>query len=389
MAIPIVYNLRSMKVRWTSAIVAILGIAGTVGVFVAVLALSRGFQSTVISSGQPGNALVLRAGSTSELSGAIALSQVKVIENAPGVARTNNAPLVSPEVVTTASFPLRSENGDANVQIRGVSPKALEVRSNIKMVKGRFLQAGLSEVVIGRNVTESYAGVDFGRTVEFGGRAWQIVGVFDAGGSAFDSEVWCDSYILQQTYHQPDSMFQSVTVRLTSPKAIEAFKDAITADPRMTVEVSREVDYYTKQSRGVTTTIFILGSIVATIMALGAICGALNTMYSAVAERSREIATMKALGFNDGSVVLSFLFESVFIALLGGVLGCLASLPLNGFTAGTFNAQTYSHLIFQLQVTPAVLLFGILFALVMGVLGGLPPAVGASRRPVAQALRGF
>jgi putative ABC transport system permease protein len=387
MAIPVVYNFRSVKARWTSAIVAVLGIAGTVGVFIAMLSLARGFQATLVASGARDNALIMRAGSPSEMMGAVNLDTVRVIEDAPGVARSKNGPLVSAEVVVIAPFPLVATGTDANVQIRGVSAKALEVRPNVRMVEGRFLQPGLDELVVGRNVARTYQGLSLGNTVKFGGGSWKVVGVFDAGGSAFDSEVWCDAHILNQVYQRPEDIFQSVTAHLTSADALGEFKDAVTADPRVNVDVSREVDYYEKQSRTLTQLITVLGSMVAGIMAIGAVFGALNTMYSAVAERSREIAVMRALGFGGASVVVSFLIEAIFISALGGAVGCLAVLPLNGFTTGAMNFQTFAHLAFAFRITPPLLVTGIIFALMMGILGGLPPAVRAARRPVATALR--
>src|SRR5713226_1915358 len=246
MAIPVVYNVRSVKERWLSALVAVFGIAGTVGVFIAMLALAHGFQATLVSSGSAGNALVLRAGSGTELSGSLPLDQVKVMEDKPGVARNAGGPLVTAEVVVVAAFPLISTGTDANVQVRGVSAKALEVRNTVKIVQGRFFQPGLSELVVGRNVDRTYAGLALGDSVTFGGGTWRVVGVFDAGGSAFDSEVWCDAPVLNQVYHRPGNMFQSVTVHLTSPGAMQQFKDAVSADPRMNVDVSSEVDYYAK-----------------------------------------------------------------------------------------------------------------------------------------------
>lgn len=389
MAIPVVYNLRSVKARWLSAVVAVFGIAGTVGVFVAMMSLARGFQATLVSSGSASNALVLRAGAGSEMSGSVSLDQTRIIEDAPGVARSADGPLVTPEVVVVAAFPLRSSGTDANVQVRGVSPKALQVRNNVKITRGRFFQPGLAELVVGRNVSGAYAGLDLGDSVKFGGGTWTVVGVFDAGGSAFDSEVWCDARVLNQVYHRPDNVFQSVTARLISPDALQQFKDALSADPRMNVDVSSEVDYYAKQSSVLTQVIQVLGGFIAIIMGVGAIFGALNTMYSAVAERGREIATMRALGFAAGSIVVSFMIEALLIAAAGGALGCLAVLPVNGFTTGTLNFQTFSHLAFAFKITPGLLAVGIGFALIMGLVGGLPPAIRAARRPVASALRGL
>lgn len=387
MAIPISYNVRSVKARWTSSIVAVLGIAGTVGVFVAMLALAHGFKVAVVSSGSTDNALVLRAGSGAEMNGAVALDQVKVLEDAPGVARGPNGPLITPEVVVIAPFPMRSTGTDANVQVRGVSQKALEVRRKLKVVQGRFFQPGLAELVVGRNAARNYKGLTLGDTVKFGGGSWRVVGIFDAGGSAFDSEVWCDSRVLNQIYHRPENIFNSVTVHLTSPEALQKFKDAVTTDPRLTVDVSREVDYYDKQSRVMTTLIIVLGSLVAFMMGTGAIFGALLTMYSAVAERGREIGTMRALGFGSGSVIISFVIEALLISFVGGLIGCLFILPMNGFTMATMNFQTFSHLAFAFRITPVLMAAGMIFALVMGVAGGLPPAIRAARRPVAEALR--
>jgi putative ABC transport system permease protein len=387
MAIPLTYNLRSLKVRWTSTVVAVLGIAGTVGVFVAMLSLARGFEATLVASGSPRNAIVRRAGATSEMDSVILIDQVRVIEDAPNVARGSAGPLVSPEVVVIAAFPLKSTGTDANVQVRGVSTKVLAVRDSVKIVAGRFFQPGLNELVMGRNVAGSYVGFELGRTVRFGGSTWTVVGVFDAGGSAFDSELWCDANVLNQAYLRPRNPFQSVTVRLTSPEALTGFKDALTSDPRVTVQVDREIEYYEKQSRLLTTLIVVLGTIVAAVMGIGAVFGALNTMYSAVAERSREIATMRALGFGVGSVVTSFLLEALCIALLGGLLGCLAVLPLNGLTTGAMNWQTFSHLAFAFRVTPLLLAWGLMFALLMGLVGGVPPAIRAARQRIALALR--
>jgi putative ABC transport system permease protein len=387
MAIPLTYNLRSLQVRWTSTVVAVLGIAGTVGVFVAMLSLARGFKATLVTSGSAHNAIVRRAGATSEMDSGVTLDQVRVIEDAPGVARGSSGPLVSPEVVVIAAFPLRSTGTDANVQVRGVSAGVLSVRDSVKIIAGRFFQPGLNELVVGRNVSRSYVGFELGRSVRFGGGTWSVVGVFDAGGSAFDSELWCDANVLNQVYQRPRNLFQSVTVRLASPEALTRFKDALTSDPRVTLQVDREVDYYEKQSRQLTTLIVVLGTIVSLVMGIGAVFGALNTMYSAVVERSREIATMRALGFGAGSVVTSFVFEALCIAFVAGLLGCLAVLPLNGLTTGAMNWQTFSHLAFAFRVTPLLLVAGLGFALVMGVAGGVPPAVRAARQRIAVALR--
>jgi len=386
-SVPVSYNFRSVRARWTSTIVAILGIAGTVGVFVAMLSLARGFKATLVSSGSPGNALVLRAGSPSEMMGGVTLDTVKVVQDAPGVARDASGPLVTQEVVGVVPFPLISTGTDANVQVRGVSANVLRIRTFVRIVRGRTFQPGLSELIVGSNASKTYAGLTLGNTVNFGGGRWLVVGIFDAGGSAFDSEVWCDAKILNEVLKRPTNVFQSITVHLTSPEAFQQFKDAVTTDPRLNVDVTREIDYYAKQSTTMTRLITVLGGIVAAIMAIGAIFGALNTMYSAVAERGREIATMRAVGFGAWSVVLSFLFEALLISIVGGVLGCLAVLPVNGWSASTMNFQTFSSLAFAFKITPDLLVNGVVFAMVMGVLGGMLPAIRAALRPVAPALR--
>jgi putative ABC transport system permease protein len=387
MAIPIVYNLRSVKARWTSAIVAVIGIAGTVGVFVAMLSLARGFKATLVASGSPDNALIVRAGATSEMTSGVPLDSVKIIQNAPGIARGADGPLVSPEAVLMAPIPMVSTGDDANVQLRGVSPNVLEIRRQVRIVQGRMFSPGLAEVVVGKNANTTYSGLTLGNTIGLGTVRWQVVGIFDAGGSSFDSEVWADPHLLSAAYNRPDTNFQSVTVHLTSPDALSQLKDSVTTDPRLNVDVTREIDYYAKQSTAMTTLITRLGGFVAGIMAIGAVFGALNTMYSAVADRGREIATMRALGFGGPSVVFSFLLEALLISFVGGLLGCLAVLRLNGITTSTINFQTFSNLAFAFKITPGLLAEGIIFALVMGVVGGFFPAVRAAGLPVATALR--
>jgi putative ABC transport system permease protein len=385
--IPVAYNLRSARERWTSSLVAVLGIAGTVGVFVAMLALARGFKATLVSSGLPQNAIVQQSGADSEMTSAMLVDAVHIIEDQPQVQRHGSTPVVSPEVVVIAALPLRGTESDANVQVRGVSPRVLGVRDNVRLTAGRLFEPGLSEIVVGKNASKAYAGLDLGATLRIGPGTWKVVGLFDAGGSAFDSEIWADADVLNVNYQRPPGVFQSVTVRLRSPDDFEAFRKTVEADPRLKVQAIRERAYYEGQSRVVTTLITVLGGLVAFVMGLGAVLAALNTMYSAVAERSREIAVMRALGFARRSIVLSFLVESLWIALVGGVIGCLAVLPVNGITTGTINWQTFSHLSFAFRITPDLLVMGIAFALFMGVLGGLPPAVRAARANVAVTLR--
>jgi putative ABC transport system permease protein len=387
MGIPLVYNLRSARQRWTSSVVAVIGIAGTVSVFVAMLALARGFKATLVSSGLPQNALVRQAGADTEMTSALLLESVRIIEDAPQVERRGSEPLVSAEVVVIAAIPLRDTGSDANVQMRGVSPRVVAVRDNVRVVQGRFFRPGLYEIVVGKHASRSYAGLDLDAEIRIGPGTWRVVGIFDAKGSAFDSEIWADADVLNGNYQRPKGVFQTVTARLGSPDDFPAFEATLSGDPRLKVQAIREPEYYEQQSLVVTTLITVLGGLVALVMGLGAILGALNTMYSAVAERSREIAVLRALGFGRGRVVLSFLAESLVIALVGGVVGCIVVLPVNGVTTGTINWQTFSHLSFAFRITPDLLALGILFALLMGVLGGLPPAIRAARSNVAATLR--
>jgi putative ABC transport system permease protein len=387
MAIPLAYNLRSAGARWTSSLVAVLGIAGTVGVFVAMLALARGFQATMASSGLVDNAIVQRAGADSEMTSIMTMDDVRVVEDAPQVARDGTVPLVSPEVVVIAALPLRQTGTDANVSVRGVQPRALQVHRQVRVVEGRFLTPGVAEAVVGRGAQKAYAGLDLGATVKIGAGTWTIVGVFDGQATAFDSEVWADANVLDGFYKRPTNIFQSVTARLRSADDLPAFKALLEGDPRVQISATQERAYYEKQSVLVTTLIGVLGTLVAVVMALGAVFGALNTMYSAVSERSREIAVLRAIGFGGGAIVLAFLVEALAIALVGGAVGCLAALPVNGITTGTMNWQTFSHLAFAFRVTPDLLAFGMVFSLLMGVVGGLPPAIRAARANVAHTLR--
>jgi putative ABC transport system permease protein len=387
MAIPIIYNVRSARERWMSSVVAVVGIAGTVGVFIAMLALARGFRATLVSSGLPQNAVVLRGGSSAEMGSVMTIDEVRIVEDAPQVARTGGTALVSPEVVVIAAIPMRATGTDANVQVRGVTPRVLQVRDNVKIVEGRFINPGVAEAVIGKGARDAYAGLEVGRAVELGAGTWTIVGMFDSQGSAFDSEVWADASVLNGNYDRPPNIYQSVTARLASVDAFDAFKATLEGDPRTTVQARREQEYYASKSQIVTTLITVLGSLIAVVMGLGAVFGALNTMYSAVSERSREIAVLRAIGFGGGAIVLSFFVEALLIALVGGLVGCIAVLPVNGLTTGTINWQTFSHLAFAFRITPDLMVFGMAFALLMGALGGLPPAIRAARANVAHALR--
>ena len=386
MAIPIVYNLRSVRARWVSAIVAVLGIAGTVGVFVAMLAMARGFRATLVSSGSADNAIIRRAGSTGEIDGAVGLDQVRVIQDAPGIAREGGQPLVSPEVVVIAAFPLKATGTDANVQVRGVVPGVMQIRRNIHIVQGRFFQPGLAELVVGRNVPATYAGLNLGDSIRFGGGTWKVVGVFDAGGSAYESEIWSDVNQMASDFDRQGG-YSSAYLRATDAIAADALKNRVSDDQRLKLEGMLETDYYAKQTNS-GAPIKIIGIVVAIIMAVGSSFAAMNTMYAAVAYRGREIATLRVLGFSRPAILTSFVLESLMLALLGAIAGILLMLPFNGMQTGTSNAVTFSEVVFSLQITPMVAASAILFALIMGLLGGFAPAWHAARQNILTALRG-
>ena len=280
--------------------------------------------------------------------------------------------------------PIFDEN---NVLIRGVSPKALEIRKRVNLIKGRFFTPGLAELVVGKSAAAMYQKLDIGNSLTFGGQAWAVVGIFDAGGTSFDSEIWCDPTLLSQAFKRPSDVFQTVTVKLSSKDSFNTLKEKLTTDPRLYVKVERESTYYKNQSEGLARLIRALGFIIALVMAIGAVFAALNTMYAAVSERSSEIATLSALGFTGRNIVVSFLLESLTISFFGGIIGCLIILPLNGFTASTFSMTTFSQIAFAFRVTPDLMIQGIIFALFMGFFGGLFPALRAARQPIAGALR--
>lgn len=387
--IPISYNLSSLRERWAGSVVAILGVAGTVSIFIATLALSNGFRAMLVSSGSPDNAIVRRAGANAEMDSYLTLDQTRVVDDSTLVARGEDGSIASPEVVTMAVLPAAADSNDSNVLVRGVTARVLTVRTGVKMKEGRFLRFGTNEAVAGRNAAVNYQGLGIGSTLKLGGTSWQVVGHFDAGGSALDSEVWCDATLLNRAFARPVGGFQSMTARLRSAGDLDRFAREMTSDPRMTVQVDRETVYYEKASQQLSLLILGIGAPIVLIMALGSVFGALNTMYTAVAERGREIATLRAVGFGGGPVILSFTLESLAIASLGGALGCLATLPLDGLTTATMNFQTFSHMAFAFRVTPQLWLAGLGFALLMGLTGGLPPAIRAARLPVATALRGL
>jgi putative ABC transport system permease protein len=379
-------NLMSLRQRLGSSSVAVAGFAGVVAVFVAVLSIAEGFRQVMERGLSPATALVLRAGSDTEMSSGLELEHTRIIKDAPGVARAADGPLASAELFVVVDVPKRTTGTDANVPLRGVEPAAFAVRPAVEIVEGSRFREGRNEVIVGRAAAREFAGLEVGNHLRWGESTWEVVGVFTADGAVYESEIWADARVLQPAYRRDG--FQSVYARLDSPAAFGPFKDALTADPRLEVEVMREDDYYAAQSRVLRDLVQTLGNLIAVLMAVGATFGALNTMYSAVATRGREIATLRALGFQSGPVLVSVMAESLLLALLGGLIGGgLAYAVADGYHTATMNWQSFSQVAFRLTVTPRLLAGGIAYALAMGFAGGIFPAVRAVRAPIAVGLR--
>ena len=381
------FGLMSLPQRRGSVAATVIGIAGVVAVLVGVLSIAAGFRRAMTASGSADAAIVLRSGADSEMVSGLGREETRLIADAPGVARNARGPLSSSELFVIINLPKRSTGTDANVPLRGIDGPAMDVRDNMKIIEGRMFAPGKNELVVGRGAAREFAGLELGSTVKVGRAAWPVVGIFSAGGGVAESEIWSDATVLQGAYQRGDS-FQSVYTRLNSPGAFTAFKDSLTSNPRLSVKVERQSDYYAGQSETLTRLITTLGVLVAGLMAVGAVFGALNTMYSAVAARTREIATLRALGFGRGAVVVALMLESLVLALGGGALGAgLAFLAFDNFRAATMNWQSFSQVTFAFAVTPQLLVQGVLWATVIGLIGGLLPALRAARLPIAAALR--
>jgi putative ABC transport system permease protein len=381
------FSLRTVPERLGSAASAVFGIAGVVAVFVGVLSIAQGIRQTMVTTAVPEGAIVLRSGADSEMMSGLGREDTRIISEAPGVARDEEGALSSAELFVILNLPKRTTGTDANVPLRGVELAAPRVRDDFRILEGRMFQWGRNEVIVGRAAAREFAGLDVGGSLEVGREQWQVVGLFATNGDLSESEIWTDAKVLQPAYRRGDS-FQSAHVRLTSAGSFQEFKDALTSDPRLDVKVVRQDDFYAEQSTVVIGLITVLGTIIAVMMGFGALFGALNTMYTAVAERTREIATLRALGFRSGPVIVSVLFEALLLALAGGLIGGgLAWLAFDGFKAATMNWQSFSQVGFAFAVTPGLLIQGAVYSAVIGLVGGLFPAIRAARLPVATALR--
>lgn len=383
-------NIRNIPARVDSSLVAVIGIAGVVAVLVALLSISEGFRATVARQGRDDIAIVIRGGSSEEMTSGLAKDQVQVITDAPGVARDANGPVASPELYTVIDLPLRKTgpNGPSNnVPLRGVGPHAAGMRGHFRLVQGRMLRSGHDEVIAGLSAAKQFHGLEVGREIVSGSKRWKVVGLFSDEGSVAESEVWADRPVLAAAYRRGTGV-QSVRLQLESPAALGVVKRALKGDPRLDVNVRSEQEFLAEQSKILVTIITTLGFTIAVLMGAGAVFAAVNTMYSAVAARTREIATLRAIGFGGLPVLVSVLVESLVLGLSGGILGgAIAYLAFNGYQASTLNFATFTQVAFAFRVTPGLLVTGIAYALLLGLVGGLLPGWRAARLPVTEGLR--
>jgi putative ABC transport system permease protein len=386
MAIPISYNIRNLKLRKGLTIMTALGIALTVTTAIFIMALLAGLQRAFVTSGDPNNVLVLRKGSEAELSGGFDATAFPVLKNLPGIAKDSHGePMASGEWVVVIVLPRKSGTGEVNVTVRGMMPDGLEMRPSAKLVQGRWFTPGQREVVVSQSIHKRFLNASVGDNMAFGKGPWQVVGVFDAGGSAYDSEIWGDVNQMAADFDRQGG-FSSAYLRATDPVSADALKHRVSDDQRLKLEGVLEPDYYAKQTSS-GAPIRIIGWIVAIIMAIGSSFAAMNTMYAAVAYRGREIATLRVIGFSKPSILTSFVLESLLLSLLGALVGILLMLPLNGMTTGTSNGLTFSEIVFSLRMTVPVIVTAVGFALIMGLFGGIAPAWHAARRDIIAALR--
>ena len=383
--IPLIYNVRNLGQRRVSTALTALGIALVAWVFIFTLALAGGFQSALQATGSRDNAIIVRNGSTAELTSIITRDVAAAVESQPEIARApDGRPLATAELVVVWNLP-RKSGTTTNVVVRGVGPKSAPLRSKVHLVAGRMFRPGLDEVVVGKMVAERFQNCSVGDHLKLSGRDWNVVGVFDAGGTGYDSEIWGDVELFMPVFDRP--VYQSVILRLDDNSHFAALKKRLESDPRMSVTVHHEDQFYAAQAGALAGLLRSLGIFVTLIMALGAVFGALNTMYASVGARTKEIGTLRAIGFSGGSVLLSILVESTLLALLGGAIGCLLALPVRNFTTGTMSFTSFSELAFRFAVTPGMLLSGLIFAGAMGLVGGFFPARKAASMPVVEALR--
>lgn len=381
------YNLRNLRARWKVTLLAIFGIALVVAAVVVISSMSAGFQAALSSTGSDKNAIVVQRGSLSELTSWINIGNAQTIMNDPRVARDSaGSALASCEIVVITSKPKKTDNQPTNITLRGVTPNAFKVRNDIKLVEGKMFTPGLFEVIVGKKINDRVKGLNIGDTIRVQRKEWKVVGLFTANDSSFESEMWGDYNALGPAVGRNGGC-ESLTVRMNNPAMLTSFDKDLRANPQFQVQAESERKYYEDQAGNIASALKILAGFVGIVMGIGAIFGAMNTMYAIVSQRTREIGTLRALGFSRLNILLSFVTESVFLAFVGGILGCLLALPMEGFTAGTGQTQGFSELAFAFRITPGIVLTGMVFAVVMGIVGGLLPAVRASKMPITKALR--
>jgi len=386
-AIPISYNIRNVFQRPVSTLTTALGVGLTVAIFIGALALASGFQAALVKSGSSGNAMALRKGADSEISSGISRDQANILRALPDVAGgPDGRPLVSADLVVVTNKPRLGQPGSSNITVRGIDPASLPLREKVKITAGRIFQAGTDEVIVGERIAKRFANCGIGERIRFQQRDFTVVGHFTADGASFESEIWGDQAVLMPAL-QRDNVFQSVTFRLRDPARFDALKKQLESDPRLGIQLRRESEFYGSQSELLGNIIRFMGVFITVIMAVGAVFGAMNTMYAAVGSRTREIATLLVLGFAPISVMTSFMIESVILALFGGLIGCLLALPINGIVTSTTNFSSFSELAFAFRVTPQALVAGLVFAGLMGLVGGFLPSLRAARQPLAKSLR--
>jgi putative ABC transport system permease protein len=387
MALPLSYNVRNVRMRWQVTLLAVGGIALVVAVFAVLMSMSEGFRAALRSTGRPDNAIVVQRGSSSELTSGVPLEDRNMIMVDDRVARdASGQPLASWELVVVLALPRASDGQPANVTLRAVTPRAFEVRGGIRVVEGRSFTPGLDEVIVGRKLKSRIQGLELGGNVRYQQKLFKIVGLFESTGAAFESEVWGD-YDTFAAIFQRGGGSNSLVLRMKDPAAIPELDRFIRAQPQMQLEALSERRYYEEQAGPLARVLRGLATFVAVVMGIGAVFGAINTMYAIVSARTREIGTLRALGFSRRSILTAFLIESVLLALVGGAIGCLLAFPMNGFSTGTGQTQSFSEIAFSFRITPGIVLTGMLFAVVMGFLGGLLPALRGARMPITSALR--
>ncbi len=380
-------NIRNLPQRVATSVVAVVGVAAVVLVFAAVLSMAQGFERTMISAGSEDTAIIMRSGSTAELNSGLSNEQTLIVANAPGVLKDGDTPIISSELYVVVDVKKRTTDADANVPFRGVQPGAFDVRRNVSLVDGRMFEPGKNEVIVGRAAQQEFVGLELGSAIRFGQTEWDVVGTFEADGSVSESELWTDVRVLQGAYRRGNS-FQSVRVKLEDEGSLTTLEEALGVDPRIDPDVMSERDYYSSQAKPLGDFIRLVGYPLTVLMAIGAVFGALNSMYSSVSARGKEIATLRALGFGPFAVLFSTMIESTFLALVGGLIGgAIAYLVFNGFQVSTLNGASFSQVVFDFAVTADLLRQGLVAALIIGVVGGFFPALRAARLPVAQALR--